>query len=262
MPRQTRRVKDPCACKKKKGTGSRCGCGTSSRRRGPRRATAARSVPAAAAGPEPFAKGWNTYYPTHAPFGIDHAYGQRPMLPVVVPHNTGKPLGHAAGGNTLGGSSERAREARGTQTEPVPDPEVIEMGNGEAEEAEAVKICGIPLNDELLEIRTLAADLRAKLSHGVRAVGNKVGDFLLGASPVLAAIPGIGPEAAALSASIGGAAKGVGALAGVAEGALSGKGVDVGSAREGYAAAKGGAGAVRDAYMRARGRGSAIERGG
>eukprot|EP00873_Tetraselmis_striata_P022524 jgi/Tetstr1/442788/TSEL_030872.t1 len=94
-----------------------------------------------------------------------------------------------------------------------------------------------------------------KLSHGVRAVGNKVGDFLLGASPVLAAIPGIGPEAAALSASIGGAAKGVGAIAGAAEGALSGKGVDVGAVR-------GGAGAVRDAYRRARGRGSAIERGG
>eukprot|EP00873_Tetraselmis_striata_P027961 jgi/Tetstr1/448225/TSEL_035513.t1 len=84
----------------------------------------ARSGTAAAAGPEPFAKGWNTYYPTHAPFGIDHAYGQRPMLPVVVPHNTGKPLGHAAGGNILGGSAERAREARGTQTEPVADPKV------------------------------------------------------------------------------------------------------------------------------------------
>lgn len=46
------------------------------------------------------------------------------MLPVVVPHNTGKPLGHAAGGNILGGSAERAREARGTQTEPVADPKV------------------------------------------------------------------------------------------------------------------------------------------
>lgn len=93
-----------------------------------------------------------------------------------------------------------------------------------------------------------------KISHGVRTVGNKVGNFLLGATPVLASIPGIGPEAAALSASLGGAAKGVGALGGVAENALAGKGLDLGAARAG-------AGAVKDAYKSIRGRGSRLERG-
>eukprot|EP00873_Tetraselmis_striata_P041137 jgi/Tetstr1/461401/TSEL_006513.t1 len=52
------------------------------------------------------------------------------------------------------------------------------------------------------------------------------------------AIPGIGPEAAAFSASVGASAKGVGNLAGVAEDALKGRGLDIGAAKAGFDQAK------------------------
>lgn len=105
-------------------------------------------------------------------------------------------------------------------------------------------------------VRTLGT----KLTHTARTVGNKVGNFLLGATPVLAAIPGIGPEAAAFSASVGAAAKGVGSLAGVAENALAGRGLDIGAARAGFDQAKSGVGAVKSAYGAIRGRGSQLEK--
>ena len=67
-----------------------------------------------------------------------------------------------------------------------------------------------------------------KIASGTRWIGNKVGDALLSASPVLAAV---NPALGGLAASAGGVAKGVGALAGAAEGALQGKGIDMNSIR-------------------------------
>eukprot|EP00873_Tetraselmis_striata_P010654 jgi/Tetstr1/430918/TSEL_020674.t1 len=97
-----------------------------------------------------------------------------------------------------------------------------------------------------------------KLTAGIRTVGSKVGGVLLGASPVLATIPGLGAPAAALSA-VGGAALGVAGLAGAAHDAIAGRGVDVGAIKQGYTDVKGSAKAVRDAYGGLRNR-SSLER--
>eukprot|EP00873_Tetraselmis_striata_P020278 jgi/Tetstr1/440542/TSEL_028865.t1 len=98
-----------------------------------------------------------------------------------------------------------------------------------------------------------------KLTAGIRTVGSKVGGVLLGASPVLATIPGLGAPAAALSASVGGAALGVAGLAGAAHDAIAGRGVDVGAIKQGYTDVKGSAKAVRDTYGGLRNR-SSLER--
>lgn len=91
-----------------------------------------------------------------------------------------------------------------------------------------------------------------KLSGGVRALGNKAGDYALGAAPVLGMIPGVGPELAAGAAAFGGVAKGVAGLAGAAQGALRGN-LDINAARESLSGIRTGTADVREAYGKASG---------
>lgn len=97
-----------------------------------------------------------------------------------------------------------------------------------------------------------------KVAHGARVVGNKVGDVLLSAAPVAAAI---NPELGAAVAGVGGVAKGVGALGAVGEAALSGGKLNVGGARDAANQIRGEASRVKSAYREGAGRvRSALER--
>ena len=107
-------------------------------------------------------------------------------------------------------------------------------------------------------LRTLRF-LGEKISSGASYIGHKGGNFLMRASPVLAAI---NPELGAAAAGAGGVLKGVGTLGDIGKAAMGGSfgTQDVKNIRSTLGSMKSDAQAVRSAYNSVRGPGNPLER--
>ncbi len=102
--------------------------------------------------------------------------------------------------------------------------------------------------------------LGEKIASGASYIGHKAGNFLMGASPVLAAI---NPELGAAAAGVGGVMKGVGKLGDIGKVALGGSGIraqDVQNVRSTLGNMRSDAQAVKSAYNSVRGPGNPLER--